>query len=204
MTVKFNMIERANPPTASPEEVLSHPLKPADAYPCANCCQCRRKSTLTQTDIIAAIEALLAIIPEELAKGNVVELGDFGSFWLRINAEGADNEGMVHTGNITGVLPRFIPGKEFKNPEDDRLQQELTRLSHTKTGTVSFRGSPCFFLSACSNRRLEDAAWRCPRWHNRLEQCIVLTFERGQLSNDSPSRSRILARRRLRPQVPKM
>jgi nucleoid DNA-binding protein len=61
------------------------------------------------------VESLLTIIPAELAKGNVVELGDFGSFWLRINAEGAENEGMVRTDNITTVLPRFNPGKEFKN-----------------------------------------------------------------------------------------
>jgi hypothetical protein len=28
---------------------------------------------------------------------------------------GADTEDMVRTDNITGVLPRFNPGKEFKN-----------------------------------------------------------------------------------------
>ena len=71
-------------------------------------------STLTTADIVAVIESLLTIIPDELSKGNIVELGDFGTFWLRINAEGADDESMVRASNINGVLPRFNAGREFK------------------------------------------------------------------------------------------
>ena len=116
MSVKFNLIERANPlDRAAPKKW--YPSIQASGHVTTRqlAAQASLMSTLTTADIAAVIESLLTIIPAELAKGNVVELGDFGSFWLRINAEGAENEGMVRTDNITGVLPRFTPGKEFKN-----------------------------------------------------------------------------------------
>jgi nucleoid DNA-binding protein len=64
------------------------------------------------------LEALLTIIPKELSKGNIVELGDFGSFWLKANAEGADSAEAVRASQINTLLPRFNPGKEFKKVLD--------------------------------------------------------------------------------------
>lgn len=63
---------------------------------------------------MAVLEALLTVIPQELAAGNIVELGDFGNFWLKANSEGSDTAEAVRAGNITNLLPRFNPGKEFK------------------------------------------------------------------------------------------
>jgi nucleoid DNA-binding protein len=60
------------------------------------------------------IESFLTIVPKELAKGNIVELGDFGSFWLKTNTEGAETAADVRANQINTVLPRFNPGKEFK------------------------------------------------------------------------------------------
>jgi predicted histone-like DNA-binding protein len=37
-------------------------------------------STLSSADVAAAIEAFLTIVPDELADGNVVSLGNSGSF----------------------------------------------------------------------------------------------------------------------------
>jgi predicted histone-like DNA-binding protein len=73
-----------------------------------------RMSTFSRPDMIAAIELLLAIIPEELAQGNIVELGDFGNFWLRSSAEGIEDPGKVRGDQITTLIPRFNPGKRFK------------------------------------------------------------------------------------------
>lgn len=41
-------------------------------------------------------------------------LSDFGNFWLKSNAEGAETPEAVRASQINTVLPRFIPGKEFK------------------------------------------------------------------------------------------
>jgi nucleoid DNA-binding protein len=67
---------------------------------------------------MAALESFLAIVPKELAKGNIVELGDFGSFWLKTNTEGADTAEEVRSDQINTVLPRFNPGKQFKRTLD--------------------------------------------------------------------------------------
>jgi len=70
--------------------------------------------SLTASDLMGAIEVILSIIPKELMKGNIVELGDFGSFWLRICSDGADHIDDVLPDQINNVLPRFNPGMQFK------------------------------------------------------------------------------------------
>ena len=81
-------------------------------------------SALTPADMAAAIENFLSIITSELARGNIVQLGEFGSFWLRIETEGAEKAEDVKAANITGVSPRFTPGKAF--------QDELDRITFEK------------------------------------------------------------------------
>jgi len=120
MSVKFNVVERGNP---------ANPEAPKKFYPSIQSTgrmtlrelaeRAAQMSTLTTTDIVAAIESFLTIVPSELAKGNIVELGDFGSFWLRASADGADTAETVRADQISGILPRFNPGKEFKRTLDN-------------------------------------------------------------------------------------
>jgi predicted histone-like DNA-binding protein len=120
MSVKFNIVERGNP---------SNPESPKKFYPSIQSSgrltlrelaeQASDRSTLTAADIMAALESFLAIVPKELAKGNIVELGDFGSFWLRTTTEGADSAEEVRSDQISTVLPRFNPGKQFKRTLDN-------------------------------------------------------------------------------------
>jgi len=119
MTVKFNIVERGNP---------TNPEAPKKFYPSIQSSgrittrelaeRASQMSTLSTTDIMAAIESFLTIVPSELAKGNIVELGDFGSFWLRTSADGAETAPEVRSDQISGVLPRFNPGKQFKRTLD--------------------------------------------------------------------------------------
>jgi predicted histone-like DNA-binding protein len=71
-------------------------------------------STLGVVDLTAAVESILAIIPQQLADGNVVELGDFGSFWLKTNSEGVEQPEEVRATQITTLSVQFKPGKVFK------------------------------------------------------------------------------------------
>ncbi len=119
MSVKFNVVERGNP---------SKPEEPKKFYPSIQSSgrltlrelaeEAADRSTLTTADILAAVESFLAIVPKELAKGNIVELGDFGSFWLRTSSDGADTAEGVRADQISTVLPRFNPGKLFKQALD--------------------------------------------------------------------------------------
>ena len=119
MSVKFNIVERGNP---------ANPGAPKKFYPSIQSSgrvstrelaeMASQMSTLSSVDMVAAIESFLAIIPRELAKGNIVELGEFGSFWLRSTSEGAETAETVRADQITSVMPRFNPGREFKRVID--------------------------------------------------------------------------------------
>lgn len=115
MTVKYNVVERGNP---------SNPAAPKKFYPSITSSgrkslrqlagQIAQISTVSSADTMAVLEALLTVIPQELTAGNVVELGDFGNFWLKANSEGADTAEAVRATQISTLLPRFNAGKEFK------------------------------------------------------------------------------------------
>jgi predicted histone-like DNA-binding protein len=115
MSVKYNIVERGNP---------SDPDAPKKYYPSAVADgsidlryianRAADISTVSMPDTVAVIEALLHIIPDEIGNGRVVQLGDFGSFWVKFKTEASETPQGVTSRSITGVIPRFIPGKEFK------------------------------------------------------------------------------------------
>jgi predicted histone-like DNA-binding protein len=76
-------------------------------------------STVSTVDTVAVLEALLKVIPRELANGNIVQLGDFGSFSLRVRGEGAATPEEVTARHITKILATFRPGKLFKATLDN-------------------------------------------------------------------------------------
>ena len=114
MTIKFNIVERGRP---------GHPDAPKKYYPSLQSTgrvtknelaqEASDMSTLSKADMAAAIEALLILIPEHLVNGEVVELGDFGSIWLRFSAEGVDDPKKVSGKQITTLIPRLMAGKRF-------------------------------------------------------------------------------------------
>lgn len=57
---------------------------------------------------------VLRIRALKLANGNIVELGDFGSFRLTIQTSGEKSAEAVNAGNIKNVKVVFMPGKLFK------------------------------------------------------------------------------------------
>lgn len=114
MSTKYNVIARNNP---------SEPAAPARYYPSVVSSgrvtlrqlarQIAEISTVSSVDTMAVLEAMLTIIPREISNGNIVDLGDFGSFFLRTKSEGSDTPEGVTAANIVRTLPRFRPGKEF-------------------------------------------------------------------------------------------
>jgi len=51
--------------------------------------------------------------------------GDFGNFWLKSNADGVETAEEVRGNQITSIMPRFIPGKEFKRTLDTTQFEKL-------------------------------------------------------------------------------
>ena len=70
-------------------------------------------STVSSADTMAVIEAFLEVVPQALADGKIVRLGDFGSFSLAVNSEGSVDALTLSKNQIKKVSVRFRPGKEF-------------------------------------------------------------------------------------------
>jgi predicted histone-like DNA-binding protein len=119
MTVKFNIVERGNPSNReAPKKFYPSILSTGRVSQRKLVETAARETALSTGDMLNALEAILKIIPRELAEGNIVELGDFGSFWLRLETEGADTADGVTASNVSGAMARFTPGKLFKQTLD--------------------------------------------------------------------------------------
>ena len=115
MSVKYNVVERSNP--SDPDAPIKYyPSAVADGSVDLRYIANRAAdiSTVSMPDTVAVIEAMLHIIPDEIGDGRVVQLGDFGSFWIKFKTEASETPEGVTSHNITGVILRFIPGKELK------------------------------------------------------------------------------------------
>ena len=115
MSVKYNVVERGKPGSPETPKKYYPSIQASGRVTLRQLSQAvSQMSTVSSADTMAVLEALLTVIPQELSRGNIVELGDFGNFWLKANAEGAETAEVVRPTQITTLLPRFNPGKEFK------------------------------------------------------------------------------------------
>ena len=115
MAVKYRVIPRGKP---------GDPDTPKKYYPSVSSterielqeisAQISEISTVSRIDTLAVLEGFLTVLPRTIAAGRIVQLGNFGSFWMKVRSEGSDTPEEVSSQNIINVLPKFTPGKEFK------------------------------------------------------------------------------------------
>ncbi len=119
MTVKFTTIERPNPQDLTAPKKHYPQIQHSGRVTVQRLAERAAEiSTLSPVDVAAAIEAFLVIVPDELADGNIVSLGDFGSFRLRIRSQGSATAEEVSAQDVTKTLVAFRPGKRFKQVLD--------------------------------------------------------------------------------------
>ena len=83
------------------------------------------RSSLTSGDVNNVIQNLLELLPQELIKGNSVQLGDFGTFRLSFSSDGVDTEKDFTKDKIKGVKILFTPSNDFKKTLSDmKLEKE--------------------------------------------------------------------------------
>lgn len=73
-----------------------------------------RSTSLSSSDIKAAIEALLQEIPRELADGQIVQLGDLGSFRVTLQSEGTATPEEFTAARVRKVKVNFVPSALFE------------------------------------------------------------------------------------------
>ena len=119
MTVKFSVVPRKDPRDQNSEPKYYAAVKSngrADTHAIAK--SINSMSTVSSVDTAAVLEAFLSVVPDKLADGNIVELGDFGTFRVSVSSEGAAKAEDVTARNITDVRVLFTPGKRFQQVLD--------------------------------------------------------------------------------------
>ncbi|MFH1636461.1 MAG: HU family DNA-binding protein [Chloroflexota bacterium] len=115
MSVKYKVVARGNPQNPeAPKKYYANYISSGRVTLRDIANQIAQISTVSSIDMLAGLEALLQVIPQQLANGNIVELGDFGTFQLRLKSDGSETPDAVTAHNITKVASQFRPGKEFK------------------------------------------------------------------------------------------
>lgn len=70
-----------------------------------------KRTSLSSVDVLAVIEAFIDLIPERVADGKIVRLGEFGSFSVTISSEGVEKAEEFTSALIRGNSLNFRPGK---------------------------------------------------------------------------------------------
>ena len=73
-----------------------------------------KMSTVSSVDTAAVLEAFINVVPDLLADGKIVELGDLGTFRVSVSSEGAETPEEVTARSITDVRILFQPGKRIR------------------------------------------------------------------------------------------
>jgi len=128
----FSLNQRVNP--RSPEDVRKY-----YAFPKASgtielrelAKHISRESTVSMMDTVAVLEGLLQVIPDMLLDGNIVKLGDFGTFRLGISSEGVENPDEFNVSKIRKTNLIFRAGKVFRD------QLKTVKFTRAKNASVS-------------------------------------------------------------------
>lgn len=100
MSIKFTVHERVH--TRDKDA-------PRKFYPLAEI------STLNNVGVLAALALLVRVIKEQLAKGNIICVGDFSAVIISLNGTGSIKKEDVMGSNCSYAQLRFMPGKVFSN-----------------------------------------------------------------------------------------
>jgi len=76
------------------------------------------ETTLNAKEAEMAISQLLKVLKAELLAGNTVKLGDWGTFYLTVNSNGAETEQAVTAALIKQVNINFLAGDELREALD--------------------------------------------------------------------------------------
>lgn len=124
--MKYKLIQKGKPgdPDA-PKKWYVTPIKSGTITQKNLAQQISGRSSLTSGDVNNVIQNLLELLPQELIKGNSVQLGDFGTFRLSFSSDGVDTEKDFTKDKIKGVKILFTPSNDFKKTLSDmKLEKE--------------------------------------------------------------------------------
>ena len=115
MSVKISVTQRRDPrdPNSQPKYYATvRSNGRVDSHGLAK--DINKMSTVSSVDTAAVLEAFINVVPDLLADGKIVELGDLGTFRVSVSSEGAETPEEVTARSITDVRIIFQPGKRIR------------------------------------------------------------------------------------------
>jgi len=127
MAVKFHVIQRPNPQDRTLPQKFYAAFKSNGEMSLKQLSErIAQISTVSRTDTMAVLTALVEVVPEELANGQTVRLGDLGSFSINISSEGSDTAEQVSASNIRASKVVFRAGRELKDKLETASFQKVS------------------------------------------------------------------------------
>jgi len=128
MSIKFKVIEKGQPGVAGGGEKKFYASTSLSGQMTLNGLtkSIEKISTVSGADIRAVLYAMVDVMQDSLADGQIVRLGELGSLRVSISSEGKATANEVNASSIKKARVVFTPGKEIKTM--------LNTLDYTKEG----------------------------------------------------------------------
>ena len=128
MAIKFKTIQRGQPGVAGggTKKFYAAPVSKGEKTLEGITKSVEKISTVSGADIRAVLYASVDVIVDDLANGQIVRLGDLGSFRVSFSSAGATTETAVNANAVKNTRIIFTPGS--------RLKQMLGNLKFEKEG----------------------------------------------------------------------
>jgi len=134
MAVKFKVVELGNPSNqAAPKKFYPRVSSTGEISLRDLSKELGLQSTVSPADVLAVLESLIEALPRHLGQGEIVRLGDFGSFNLSVTGEGQDTADKVTALKIDSCKIQFRPGKELKKQLDSITYVKSSEAVTTET-----------------------------------------------------------------------
>lgn len=115
MPIEYSLVQRGLPGTTSGPKKWYAAVRSSGTTTERNMIdKISRGTSLSTGDVKNAIESLLQEIPRELADGQIVKLGDLGSFRVTLQSDGTDTEEAFTTAQVRKVKVNFTPSALFE------------------------------------------------------------------------------------------
>jgi len=122
MAIKFNVLEIGNPANpAAPKKFYARIIHSDEITLEDLSADIAHSSSLTDADVYAVLQSLVREIPRNISQGNIVRLGNLGSFRLSCSSEGSETADEVTANNITRRRLLFNPGKRISSQMSDLI-----------------------------------------------------------------------------------
>jgi len=122
--IKLKTIQRANPLDATAPKKFYVSTQSAGEVTLEEISELiSEKCTLTETDVLAALNALTKEMTTHLMDGKIVRFGTFGSFQLGLRSNGVVTEAETSRLQVRGARVKFRPGR--------RIEDSLLRLKYS-------------------------------------------------------------------------